>query len=188
MNVEIGTVAAQFAFLGIFVSNFRYCFFAVWFWKRALIKKKIKIFLIYKEIQNGAVAKSYMTNGLLITYLGKYLRISSHIRKPFLIYNFATAPLWISLHTREIWFSFLSVRCVSSLPWPDLGRGCRWCWSRPRSPARRTRWPPSESRAGTALKHAEICNFCNQQKQNGGARKKFSEKKTRDKIRYYHAT
>jgi hypothetical protein len=30
-----------------------------------LIKKKIKFFS-YKEIQNGAVAKSYMTNGLLI--------------------------------------------------------------------------------------------------------------------------
>jgi hypothetical protein len=29
-------------------------------------KKEIKIFLAYNEIQNGAVAKSYMTNGLLI--------------------------------------------------------------------------------------------------------------------------
>jgi hypothetical protein len=29
-------------------------------------KKEKKIFLIYNEIQNGAVAKSYMTNGLLI--------------------------------------------------------------------------------------------------------------------------
>jgi hypothetical protein len=29
-------------------------------------KKENKIFLIYKEIQNGAVAKSYMTNGLII--------------------------------------------------------------------------------------------------------------------------
>jgi hypothetical protein len=29
-------------------------------------KKEKEIFLIYKEIQNGAVAKSYMTNGLLI--------------------------------------------------------------------------------------------------------------------------
>ncbi len=31
-----------------------------------LIKKKIKIFLICKEIQSGAVAKSYMRKGLLI--------------------------------------------------------------------------------------------------------------------------
>jgi hypothetical protein len=29
-------------------------------------KKENKIFLIYKDIQKGAVAKSYMTNGLLI--------------------------------------------------------------------------------------------------------------------------
>ncbi len=29
-------------------------------------KKENKIFLIYKEIQSGAVAKSYMTDGLLI--------------------------------------------------------------------------------------------------------------------------
>ncbi len=40
-------------------------------------KKENKIFLIYKEIQNGAVAKSYMTNGLLI-----YREILAH----FLIY------------------------------------------------------------------------------------------------------
>jgi hypothetical protein len=30
MNVGNGTVAAQFLSLGIFVSNFRYCVFAVW--------------------------------------------------------------------------------------------------------------------------------------------------------------
>jgi hypothetical protein len=29
-------------------------------------KKENKTFLIYKEIKNGAVAKSYMNNGLLI--------------------------------------------------------------------------------------------------------------------------
>ncbi len=40
-------------------------------------KKENKIFLIYKEIQNGAVAKSYMTNGLLV-----YGEIFAH----FLIY------------------------------------------------------------------------------------------------------
>ncbi len=40
-------------------------------------KKGNKIFLVYKEIQNGAVAKSCMTNGLLI-----YGKIFAH----FLIY------------------------------------------------------------------------------------------------------
>jgi hypothetical protein len=56
-------------------------------------KKENQIYLIYKEIQNGAVAKSYMINCLLI-----YGEIFAHfliysIRKPFLIYDFATAPL-----------------------------------------------------------------------------------------------
>jgi hypothetical protein len=54
-------------------------------------KKDNKIFLIYKEIQNGAVAKSYMTNGLLI--YGEIFAHSSYIRKPFLMYDFATSPL-----------------------------------------------------------------------------------------------
>jgi hypothetical protein len=40
-------------------------------------KKENIIFLIYKEIHNGAVAKAYMTNGILI--YGK-------IFAPFLIY------------------------------------------------------------------------------------------------------
>ncbi len=40
-------------------------------------KKENQIFLIYKEIQNGAVAKSYITNALLI-----YGEIFAH----FLIY------------------------------------------------------------------------------------------------------
>ncbi len=45
-------------------------------------KKEDQIFLIYKEIQKGAVAKSYMTNGLLM-----YDKIFTHFsyRKPFLI-------------------------------------------------------------------------------------------------------
>ncbi len=34
--------------------------------RRHTDKKENQIFLIYKEIQNGAVAKSYMTNGLLL--------------------------------------------------------------------------------------------------------------------------
>jgi hypothetical protein len=46
------------------------------------IKKKIKFFsYIYKEIENGAVAKSYMANGLLL--YGEIL----------LKYDFQTTPL-----------------------------------------------------------------------------------------------
>jgi len=72
-------------------------------------KKENQIFLIYMEILNGAVAKSYMTTAS--SYMVKCLRISSYmyIRKPFLMYDFAIAPFWISLCKRKIWFSFLSV-------------------------------------------------------------------------------
>ncbi len=46
------------------------------------------------------------------SYRGNYLRISSYIRKPFLIYDFATALFWISLYC--IWgkFDFLFYQCV----------------------------------------------------------------------------
>jgi hypothetical protein len=51
------------------------------------------MFLIYKEIHNGAGAKSYITNRLLINgeIFAHFLIYS--IRKPFLINDFATAPL-----------------------------------------------------------------------------------------------
>ncbi len=35
-----------------------------------------------------------------------------YIRKPFLIYDFAPDPIWISLHMRKILFPFLSVKWV----------------------------------------------------------------------------
>ncbi len=57
MNVEIGTEAAQFSEKEYINWIFR---------AENTDKKENKIFLIYKEIQKGAVAKSYMTNGLLI--------------------------------------------------------------------------------------------------------------------------
>ncbi len=58
--------------------------------------------------------------------MGKYLRISSYIRKLFLIYDFATAPLWISLYVRKILFYFLSVYNVQDLQlMPFTRRVCR---------------------------------------------------------------
>ncbi len=45
---------------------------------------------------------------MVSSYMGKYLRISSMIRNPFLIYDFPTDPLWNSLYMK-ILFSFLSV-------------------------------------------------------------------------------
>ena len=70
-------------------------------------KKEKKIFLIYKEIQDGAIAKSYMRKGLLIyEEMRKYFSI---YEEAVVIYDYATAPSWISLYMRKIWLSFLSV-------------------------------------------------------------------------------
>ncbi len=46
--------------------------------------KENQIFLIYKEILSGAVAKSYMRKGYIIY---------EEMRKYFPIYDFETAPL-----------------------------------------------------------------------------------------------
>ncbi len=42
------------------------------------------------EIQSGAVAKSYMRKGFLIY---EEMRKSLNMRRPLVIYDFATAPL-----------------------------------------------------------------------------------------------
>jgi hypothetical protein len=52
-------------------------------------KKENQIFLIYKEIQSGAVAKSYMRKGL---HMRKCANISPYMRRSLVIYDFATAP------------------------------------------------------------------------------------------------
>ncbi len=70
-------------------------------------KKENKIFLKYKEIQRDRVQSHIWLTAS--SYMGKNLRISSYIRKPFLIYDFAPAPIWISLYMRKVLFSFLSV-------------------------------------------------------------------------------
>ncbi len=97
-------------------------------------KKENQIFLIYKESQSGAVATAS-------SYIGKYLRISSYIRKPFLTYDFATAPLWISLYMRKIRFSFFQCivfthkRSEAKLVVPDWGDNSR-LWQTVVVPAR----------------------------------------------------
>jgi hypothetical protein len=54
-------------------------------------KKENQIFLIYKEIQSGAVAKSYMRK-VFLYYMRKCANSSPYTRRPLVIYDFATAP------------------------------------------------------------------------------------------------
>jgi hypothetical protein len=76
--------------------------------------KKKNIFLIYKKIQGGAVAKSFMRKGFLIhEEMRKYFPIQ-YMRRPAVIYEFATAPFWISIYRyEENLIFFLSVHSPS---------------------------------------------------------------------------
>ncbi len=58
-----------------------------------------------------------MTDGLLI--YGEKLRISSYIRKHFLLYDFAPDPIWMSLYMRKVLFSFLSVYIFLGFTWKN---------------------------------------------------------------------
>jgi hypothetical protein len=72
-------------------------------------KKENKIFLLYKKVQ-----KEQLQSHIWLTassYVVKYLHISSYIRKAFLIYDFATDHIWISLYMKKIsFFFFISVK------------------------------------------------------------------------------
>jgi hypothetical protein len=54
-------------------------------------RKENQIFLICKELQSGAVSKSYMRKGFLL--YEEMLNISPYMRRQLVIYDFAAAPL-----------------------------------------------------------------------------------------------
>jgi hypothetical protein len=65
----------------------------------------------------GVVANSYTWKGFLI-----YEEMGKYMRRPLVIYDFATAPFWISLYLRKVLFSFLSVY----LHWVGQARSRSW--------------------------------------------------------------
>ncbi len=71
---------------------------------RSLIKKENQMFLIYMEFRRDRLQIHIWLTAS--SYIGKYLQISSYIRKLFFIYDVATYPILISLYMRKISFSF----------------------------------------------------------------------------------
>ncbi len=72
---------------------------------RTQIEKKIKFSWYIMKFRMEQL-QIWLTASL---YMGKYLRISSYSRKPFLIYDFATAPLWIPYIWGKFYFIFYLV-------------------------------------------------------------------------------
>ncbi len=74
-------------------------------------KKNTRYMFCYTDKKENKIVRSHIwltASSYMVKYLCD-LCISSYIRKPFLIYNFAPDPIWISIYMREILFSFLSV-------------------------------------------------------------------------------
>ncbi len=84
----------------------------LWFrgfpWITTLIKKKIK-FSSYIGKFRVEQLQSHIW-GRASWYIRKCANISPYMRRPLVIYDFATAPPWISLYMKKIRFSFLSVQ------------------------------------------------------------------------------
>ncbi len=75
-----------------------------------LIKKKEKFPPLGGNPEgSGCKVLPYTGRLTVYSYMTKYLCISSYMRKLFLIYDFATAPIWILLDMRKIIFFLLSV-------------------------------------------------------------------------------
>ncbi len=71
-----------------------------------LLKKKIKLSSYIRKFRMEQLQSHIWLTAS--SYMRKYLHISSYTRKPFLIYDFATAPLWISYIYEESLISFFS--------------------------------------------------------------------------------
>jgi hypothetical protein len=69
-----------------------------------LIESKIKFSSYTRKFRRDRVQSHLWLTAS--SYRVKYFRISSYIRKPFLIYYFVHDPIWISLNMRKMLFSF----------------------------------------------------------------------------------
>ncbi len=72
-----------------------------------LIKKKRKLSSYIRKFKVEQLQSHIW--GRASSYMRKCAIISPYLRRPLVIYDFATAPLWISLYMRKFLFSFLSV-------------------------------------------------------------------------------
>jgi hypothetical protein len=72
-------------------------------------KKENQIFLRNREIPSGELQSEEGPPNIWGN-----AKIFPRMRRPLVIYDFATAPLWIFLYMTKTWFSFLSVQQTDS--------------------------------------------------------------------------
>ncbi len=77
---------------------------SIFFWSKIAVSSYMRKFR-REQLQSHA----WLTASSIIYDYRRYLRISSYIRKPFLIYDFATAPLWIYKYEDNFICFFISV-------------------------------------------------------------------------------
>ncbi len=73
----------------------------------AVLKKNIKFSSYTRKFRRDRLQSHLWLTAS--SYMVQYFCNSSNIRKPFLIHDFATYPIWNSLFMRKFSFSFLSV-------------------------------------------------------------------------------
>ena len=81
--------------------------------KHSLLKKKRKFSSYVRKFRWDRVQQSHIWL-IISSYMTKYLRIFSYIRKPFLIHDFAPDPFCISIYMRNCLFFINSVCSVYS--------------------------------------------------------------------------
>jgi hypothetical protein len=73
------------------------------------IKKKIKFSSYIRKFRVEQL-QSHIWGRAGFLYMRKCENISPYMKRPLVIYDFATAPFWITLYMRKIWFSFYQWR------------------------------------------------------------------------------
>ncbi len=81
--------------------------------KGTLIKKKTKFSSFIRKSRKKRVQSHLWQTAS--SYMTKYWRTSSYIRKPFLIYDFATAHIWIPYRIYEENFIFFFYQCAGTV-------------------------------------------------------------------------
>jgi hypothetical protein len=95
------------------ISPLAYCFFSLC-WRHSYYTVLTCLYASWHEEKGGWIQwddRKKVWSSLNFPHIWEkiFLRIFSYIRKPFVTYDFASDPFWISLYRRKFFYSFLTV-------------------------------------------------------------------------------